>query len=102
MKVLYLTEAGLWLLGLTLLAFMKPDGEHLFSFCPYSWFLESGCLGCGIGHGISYLLQGNFQASWQAHPLSAPALLLLLWRCWQLLRWQYLHFYSLTLDKHHG
>ncbi|MBW7465818.1 long-subunit acyl-CoA synthetase (AMP-forming) [Pontibacter aydingkolensis] len=101
-KFSYLAEAGLWLTGLTLLALMNPEGEHLFSFCPYSWILESGCIGCGIGHGISFLLKGNLQASWEAHSLAAPALLVLLWRCWQLLRWHFRHFNLLTLNKHHG
>ena len=99
----YLTEAVLWLTGLVLLGLMQPEGEHLFSFCPYSWFLEHGCIGCGLGHGISYLLRGNLQGAWEAHPLALPALLLLLRRCWQLLRWHNSHFRSLTnLYKHHG
>ncbi|WP_299822606.1 DUF2752 domain-containing protein [uncultured Pontibacter sp.] len=98
----YLAEVGLWCAGIVLLALMNPDGEHLFSFCPYSWVLENGCIGCGLGHGVAYLLRGNWQASWQAHPLAAPALLLLLWRCWQLLRWHKKHFNLLTLHKQNG
>jgi Protein of unknown function (DUF2752) len=93
----YLAEAGMWLAGLVLLAFMSPGGEHLFSFCPYSWFLEDGCIGCGLGHGISYLFRGDWEASWREHPLALPAIFLLLWRCWQLVRWHKDHFKTLTL-----
>lgn len=101
-RISYLAEAGMWGLGLLLLATMNPEGEHLFSFCPYSWILESGCPGCGLGHGVSFLLQGKWQASWQAHPLAGPALLLLLYRCWKLIQWHREHFKSLTILKPNG
>ena len=85
-------EALLWLAGLAMLALMDPHGTHLFSLCPFSWFFEQGCLGCGLGHGIAFLVRGEWQASWEAHPLAAPAMLLLLWRSGKVL---YLH------RKHH-
>lgn len=84
-------EALLWVVGLLLLASMSPGGTHLFSFCPFSWVLESGCPGCGLGHGIAYLARGEWQASWAAHPLAAPAVLLLLWRCGSLLYFHRTH-----------
>lgn len=86
-----LLEALLWLVGIGLLALMNPEGEHLFSFCPFSWLLEDGCIGCGLGHGIAYFFRGDIKASFEAHPLAVPALLLLLWRCAQLVRWHYKH-----------
>lgn len=82
-------EALLWLVGLTLLALMDPKGNHLLSLCPFSWVLESGCLGCGLGHGVAFLARGEWRASWEAHPLAAPAVLLLLWRCGRLLYFHY-------------
>ncbi|WP_299755934.1 DUF2752 domain-containing protein [uncultured Pontibacter sp.] len=78
-------EVLLWMTGLLLLALMDPHKEHLFSFCPFSWMLEAGCPGCGLGHSIAYLVRCEWQASWAAHPLAVPAILLLLWRCGQLL-----------------
>ncbi|WP_276497686.1 DUF2752 domain-containing protein [Pontibacter litorisediminis] len=78
-------EMLLWLTGLLLLALMDPHGDHLLSFCPFSWLLENGCPGCGLGHGIAFLVRGEWQASWAAHPLAGPAVLLLLWRCGRLL-----------------
>lgn len=73
-------EAGVWLLGLWLLAGMEPTGDHLFSLCPVSWVWQGGCPGCGLGHSIAYLFRGELESSWQAHPLGVPALLLLSWR----------------------
>ncbi|PTX15268.1 uncharacterized protein DUF2752 [Pontibacter mucosus] len=82
-------EALLWGVGLTLLALMDPRGDHLLSFCPFSWVLESGCPGCGLGHGVAFLARGEWRASWEAHPLTVPAVLLLLWRCGRLLYFHY-------------
>ncbi|GHA69288.1 DUF2752 domain-containing protein [Pontibacter akesuensis] len=78
-------EVVLWLAGLSVLALMDPEKEHLLSFCPFSWVLESGCPGCGLGHAIAFLARGEWEASWQAHPLAVPAVLLLLGRCGRLL-----------------
>ncbi|WP_245842597.1 DUF2752 domain-containing protein [Pontibacter ummariensis] len=88
----YLLEVLLWGAGLFTLAFLKPEGEHLFSLCPFSWLLEGGCPGCGLGHGIAYLFRGNLAASWEAHPLAVPAVVLLAVRCGKLLHWQRNHF----------
>ncbi|MCJ8166971.1 DUF2752 domain-containing protein [Pontibacter sp. E15-1] len=81
-------EAVLWLAGLGALALMHPEGQHLFSLCPFSWVWAEGCWGCGLGHAVAYLFRGQWQASWQAHPLALPAILILLRRCWQLLTWR--------------
>ncbi|MHA6246523.1 DUF2752 domain-containing protein [Pontibacter sp. CAU 1760] len=78
-------EVAAWLLGLSSLALLDPAGDHLFSFCPFSWVWPSGCWGCGLGHGVAYLFRGDWQAAWEAHPLALPAVLLLLWRCGRLL-----------------
>jgi len=88
----YLLEAGLWAFGLPALACMNPEGEHLFSLCPFRWLWAQGCPGCGLGHAIAYLFRGAWRASWQAHPLALPAVGLLLWRCTQLLCWHRKHF----------
>lgn len=82
-------EILFWMLGLGALALMEPDGKHLFSLCPFSWVWEKGCWGCGLGHGITYLFRGEWQASWEAHPLALPAVVILLWRSGQLLLWPY-------------
>lgn len=82
----YLTEAVCWVAGITLLATFDPTQPHIFSLCPFSWLLEHGCPGCGLGHAIAFLFRGEWGASWQAHPLAVPALLLLTRRVFFLLR----------------
>jgi len=84
-------EALLWPTGLALMACTDPYADHLFSFCPFSWVLESVCPGCGLGHGIAFLARGEWQASWEAHPLAAPAVLLLLWRSGKLVYFRQMH-----------
>lgn len=85
-KPVFLTEVLFWVLGIGLLAMMDPAGTHLFSLCPLSWLLENFCPGCGLGHAIAYLFRGDLVASWEAHPVGIPAVIILLWRCGQLLQ----------------
>lgn len=96
-----LVEAGCWLVGISMLACMDPAGEHLFSLCPFSWVLEKGCPGCGLGHSIAFLFRGEWVASWQAHPMGIPALLILGGRIVSLLRqYRSLKNYQLTYNNH--
>ena len=96
----YLTEALCWMMGLVSLVFLNPTAPHLFSLCPFSWIFENGCPGCGLGRAIAFLYRGQWQASWQAHPLAVPALLLLSRRIYQLVKnYQYLRSYNLQLKK---
>ncbi|MBB6611446.1 DUF2752 domain-containing protein [Pontibacter sp. Tf4] len=81
----YLPELCGWLSGLLALAFMKPDAAHLFSLCPFSYVLE-WCPGCGLGHAVAWLFRGEVVASWEAHPLGVPAIVLLFYRCVYLVR----------------
>lgn len=93
----YLLEAGCWVTGLVALAFLNPAGPHFFSLCPFSWFSEDFCMGCGLGHAVAYLFQGQVQASWQAHPLGLPAVVLLSWRIRELIKnYVFLRSYHLT------
>jgi hypothetical protein len=97
-----LPEAACWSVGLLLLALMEPAGEHLFSLCPVSWVLETGCPGCGLGRSIAYLFRAEWLASWQAHPLGLPAVLVLCWRIGSLSR-QSLRMYKHSSNKtNHG
>ncbi|MEO7444430.1 MAG: DUF2752 domain-containing protein, partial [Ferruginibacter sp.] len=72
-------ELCCWVTGLFLLATMNIEEAH-FSFCIFSWLGFTHCPGCGLGHAIHYILQGNLNASLNAHPFGIPALLILLHR----------------------
>ncbi|MBD1398003.1 DUF2752 domain-containing protein [Pontibacter sp. JH31] len=81
-------EAVCWVVAIVLLALMNPMETHLFSLCPWSWVTDARCPGCGLGHSIAFLFRGEWRASWEAHILGLPALLILgrrifslLWLC---------------------
>lgn len=78
-------EAFVWIGGLMLMALMAPSDTHA-SLCPFSAMGLGFCPGCGLGHSISYLVRGDFQASFSAHPLGLFAVLILLWRIVQIFR----------------
>lgn len=72
-------EAFFWIAALLSLAFMNISGNH-FSFCPFRFITGSFCPGCGLGHAIHFAFQGNFIASFHAHPMGIPAIAILLYR----------------------
>lgn len=72
-------EAIVWITALILLATMSPANEHA-SLCPFNALGLGFCPGCGLGHGIAFLFRGNLQASFAAHPLALPAVVILLLR----------------------
>ena len=77
-------ELLFWISALIALGFSDPTQTH-FILCPFRLAGITWCPGCGIGHAIAYLLQGNIQASFHAHWLGIPALGVLLFRIYTLL-----------------
>ncbi len=65
------------------LAFIDPL-ETRFSFCPFH-ALGIYCPGCGLGRSISYLLHGKISASIHAHWLGMFALVIIIYRIFQLI-----------------
>ncbi|PUZ28459.1 hypothetical protein DCC81_02955 [Chitinophaga parva] len=76
-------ELIIWPLALILLAVMPPAHPYP-SICPLRWLGISWCPGCGLGRSVSYLLHGDFRASWASHKLGGPAFLILLHRTFSL------------------
>ncbi len=79
-------EAVLWLGALASLAFLDPQAPSHFSFCLFKNLGVSFCPGCGLGHAIAYLYHGQISASFAAHPLGVPAVLIIGGRVVRLLR----------------
>ncbi|RMF74655.1 MAG: DUF2752 domain-containing protein, partial [Alphaproteobacteria bacterium] len=79
-------EAVVWAVGLAALACMDPEAGHLFSLCLFKNLGLTFCPGCGLGHAVAYLARGDLAASWQAHPLGVPAVLMLTGRIVALVR----------------
>lgn len=76
-------ELIFWIVSLTLLATMQPGSNH-FSLCFFKWLGFQLCPGCGLGHSISYLFNGNLPGSFSAHPLGIFALMVILLRVYKL------------------
>ncbi|MGQ1947634.1 DUF2752 domain-containing protein [Geofilum sp. OHC36d9] len=73
-------EAWIWIAALIALAFTNPTGESHFSLCPIKNLGWDFCPGCGLGHSIMWLFRANFSASFKAHPLGIPAVIILIYR----------------------
>jgi len=79
-------ELLFWLAALTALAFTDPGSASHFSLCPLKASGITWCPGCGLGHSISWLFHGNIVRSWHAHWLGIPALFIIMYRIYVLLR----------------
>lgn len=84
------TEALIWLGGLGLLAFMPADLSVHYTLCPLAQLGFSFCPGCGLGHAIAHVFQGNFAGAFSSHPLGLFAVGCLGFRCFHLLKNSYL------------
>ena len=77
-------ELAVWAGSLLWLGLAEVESAH-YSVCIFGAMGLPHCPGCGLGHGISHLLHGRLAESWASHPLTIPALLILLNRMRQLL-----------------
>lgn len=77
-------EVVFWIVGLLILYCMPVRGEH-FSLCPLKAIGFKWCPGCGLGHSIHYYLHFDFQEGWHAHYLGAFAIVIILYRIFQLI-----------------
>ncbi|HVZ97381.1 MAG TPA: DUF2752 domain-containing protein [Chitinophagaceae bacterium] len=84
-------ELAFWGIALVLLAIMPPGTDPHYSFCIFRLIGCKFCPGCGLGHSISYLFHGNLSASFRAHPLGIFAVIVILYRIYQLIQ---LHFFN--------
>lgn len=74
------SEAILWIFGLVYLASINPySGNHL-TLCGFKLIGIDNCPGCGIGRAISLIFRGDFQSSFDMHPLGFLALILIISR----------------------
>ncbi|MDN3689104.1 DUF2752 domain-containing protein [Cyclobacterium jeungdonense] len=89
-------EFLIWTIALVGLYFSGiADGQH-HSLCPLANLGISWCPGCGLGRSMHDFMHGAFQASWGWHPFGGFALLVIMWRQFELLlfikkqikRWQ--------------
>lgn len=88
-----------WIFGLTLMATMDPSTNVHYSFCFFKLIGIKFCPGCGLGHSISFLFHGNFEASFNAHPLGLFAVLVIVARIYKLFS---LHIFSQLKKYNYG
>jgi hypothetical protein len=78
-------EVYIWIAGLLFLAFSNPF-DHSYTICPVKLISGYSCPGCGLGHAISFALRGDWEHSFAEHWFGIPALGIILFRIFRLLR----------------
>ncbi|MGN8058961.1 DUF2752 domain-containing protein [Pedobacter sp. 22163] len=79
-------ELFFWVAALVLLATANSH-EHHFTLCPLANLgFEDWCPGCGIGRSISHILHGEFTESFAEHWFGFPALLIIIYRIYTLIK----------------
>jgi len=79
-------EAYFWLIALVSLALSSPSNATHYTLCLFKNLGIDFCPGCGLGRAITFLFHGQLLASWQSHPLALMAIVVLLYRSYQLLK----------------
>lgn len=78
-------ELIFWISSLVAVVLLEPAESAHVSLCPLSQLGIDWCPGCGLGRSMSLLAKGDFQASWEMHPLAALAYVVIFSRIWQLI-----------------
>ncbi|MDP9076616.1 MAG: DUF2752 domain-containing protein [Bacteroidota bacterium] len=89
-------ELAFWIAALVALAIADPNDQAHFSLCPLKLLGITWCPGCGLGHSISFLFHGDIKGSLHAHWLGVPALGVILYRIYVLVR---LRFFTVTFGS---
>lgn len=83
-------ELIFWMLALGLLAIAAPEPyghAHHFTLCPLANLGIEWCPGCGLGRSLVQLLHCNIIESWKHHWFGVPALIIIVFRFVELLKW---------------
>lgn len=78
-------ELIFWCGALISLWLFDPYGSH-YSLCPLDNLGVKWCPGCGLGRSIGLLMKGNFIASWEMHPLAGFALVVIIFRIFEIIK----------------
>jgi len=77
-------ELTFWIAALIALAACDPAQSSHFILCPFRLLGITWCPGCGIGHAIAFLFEGDIARSFDAHWFGIPALAIIMWRIFAL------------------
>jgi len=78
-------ELTFWVTALIALGVSHPTQATHFTLCPLKLMGITWCPGCGLGHSIAFLLHGDLRNSFHAHWLGVPALIIILYRIFDLI-----------------
>jgi hypothetical protein len=73
-------EQMCWSIGLLSLAVIPLSADEHLTICPLALLGFDWCPGCGLGRAISLAFHGQFQQSFQTHPLGLFAIGILTFR----------------------
>ncbi len=79
-------ESLFWLSAFIYLSLINPYTPKHLDMCLFSLVGIDNCPGCGLGKSISMIFHGDFAASFNAHPLGIPAIILIVKRIYTLLK----------------
>lgn len=79
-------ESFVWISSLIYLAFFNDPFHQHFTICPLSNAGFEYCPGCSLGNSISLIFNGYFIESFNAHFLGIPALIIILYRIFSLIK----------------
>jgi hypothetical protein len=88
-------ELIIWPAALILLFVMNPHCDNGPGFCLLKRLGIPWCPGCGLGHSVSFLLHGEWKEAFKSHFLGPFALIMLVYRTFQLARLQWQSFAEL-------
>lgn len=93
-------ESLIWTIGLVALAVFNPtDSSGSFSLCIIHQMGFDFCPGCGLGHSIAWLFNGDISASIEAHILGPFAVIILISRIFKL---NYQHYFNTIKTTNHA
>jgi hypothetical protein len=88
-------ELIIWPVAFILLFLMDTHAPDRQSLCFLKRLGIPWCPGCGLGHSIHFLLHGEWKASLKSHPLGPFAVIILMYRTFQLAKLQWASFMEL-------
>ncbi|WP_200978818.1 DUF2752 domain-containing protein [Echinicola sp. 20G] len=80
------TELIFWCLGILGILLIDTESTQHFTLCPIGLLGFEWCPGCGLGRSMKLLIEGNFKASWEMHPLAGLAWIVILLRIFNLIK----------------
>ncbi|NVJ86212.1 MAG: DUF2752 domain-containing protein [Algoriphagus sp.] len=78
-------ELVFWIGSILAILTIDPWATQHLTLCPLENLGFDWCPGCGLGRSMNLLARGEFQASWDMHPLAALAYVVILSRIWNLI-----------------